>query len=502
MKYFWSVLLLLHFPQSGMMNRSEFVTISKNELHNRISGGWAGQTIGAAFGSYINSTENDVLLSDHDTIILPDGYLFKTFQNIQSLYDDVYRDLTFVQVIDSVGLEATASTFANAYAYTERVSGYAHQTVRYNILKGVGPPDSGHWLNNPHADDIDFQIEADFAGLMSPGMPQTASVICNKVGHIMNYGDGYYGGLYIATLYSLAFVSNDVKYLVEEGIKAIPLRSRFRECIDDVMRWHKQFPEDWRSTWDAVCTKWSDKTGCPDGTHNAANTDARLNAACITLALLYGQGDFMKTFEIFVRMGEKAHCSPASAGGILGVMIGYDNLPLHWKNDLEKIKSMPFEFTAMSLDDACDASYRHALQVIRDNGGKVRGEGVVIKKQRSHEVKFERSFEGHHPRERRSFQDTLVYKNFQFEFEGIGFVIKGETLSPTSPGEVIQAELYLNNKFMEKITLPTQFFSQKSDLYWKYQLPHRKHQVKLKVLDSGESKLKLKELIVYDVSIH
>ena len=44
--------------------------------------------------------------------------------------------------------------------------------ARYNLLRGLAPPASGHWHNNPDADDIDFQIEADFIGLMSPGLPR------------------------------------------------------------------------------------------------------------------------------------------------------------------------------------------------------------------------------------------------------------------------------------------------------------------------------------------
>ena len=76
-------------------------------------------------------------------------------------------------------------------------------------MNGLTPPQSGHWLNNPCADDIDFQIEADFAGLMNPGMVNSAIEICDKVGHIMNYGDGYYGGVFVATLYSLALISEN-----------------------------------------------------------------------------------------------------------------------------------------------------------------------------------------------------------------------------------------------------------------------------------------------------
>ena len=101
------------------------------------------------------------------------------------------------------------------------------------------PPASGHWLNNPHADDIDYQIEADFAGLMTPGMPNTASEISDKIGHIMNYGDGWYGGVYIGAMYSLAFISDDINIVVQEALKTIPENSRFHQCMNDVIQWHR-----------------------------------------------------------------------------------------------------------------------------------------------------------------------------------------------------------------------------------------------------------------------
>ena len=39
---------------------------------------------------------------------------------------------------------------------------------------------------------------------MHPGMPNSAARFTDDVGHIMNYGDGWYGGVYVAALYSLA----------------------------------------------------------------------------------------------------------------------------------------------------------------------------------------------------------------------------------------------------------------------------------------------------------
>ena len=138
-----------------------------------------------------------------------------------------------------------------------------------------------------HADDLDFQIEADFAGLMSPGMPNAASEFCDRAGHIMNYGDGWYGGVYVAAMYSLSFVSDDIGFIVEEALKTIPEQSRYHRCMKDVIAWHKQYPGDWKRTWFECEKKWSSDIGCPDGVFVPFNIDAVTNSAYIRIGLLY-----------------------------------------------------------------------------------------------------------------------------------------------------------------------------------------------------------------------
>jgi hypothetical protein len=73
-------------------------------------------------------------------------------------------------------LNATADAFAEAFA--QKGYNYGTPIKPHGIISFTGSsirPASGHWMNNPHADCIDFQIEADFAGLMSPGMPLAAN---------------------------------------------------------------------------------------------------------------------------------------------------------------------------------------------------------------------------------------------------------------------------------------------------------------------------------------
>jgi hypothetical protein len=231
--------------------------ISKTELHNKIKGGWAGQVIGCTYGGPTEFKWNGTMIGDHVPIPWDDSRMLWYYENAPGLYDDVYMDLTFVDVFEKYGLDAPDSLHALAFANAGYRLWHANQAARYNILNGIMPPASGHWKNNPHADDIDFQIEADFAGLMAPGMVNSATDIGWRIGHIMNYGDGVYGGIYVAAMYSLAFIYDDIEFIVNEALKTIPPESEFYQCIADVIQWHKQYPNDWKKAWFEAQKKWT-----------------------------------------------------------------------------------------------------------------------------------------------------------------------------------------------------------------------------------------------------
>ncbi len=287
-------------------------------------------------------------------------------------------DLTFVQVFEKHGLKAPTDSFANAFAYASYPLWHANQAARYNLLNGIKAPASGHWMNNPHADDIDFQIEADFAGLMAPGMTQVSSAVCDSIGHIMNYGDGWYGGVYVAAMYSLAFVSDDIQWIVKEGLKTIPAQSKYRQCMEAVIAAHKKYPDDWKRAWFEVERNWSEDLYCPDGVHTPFNIDATVNSAYILIGLLYGNGDFTRTMDISMRCGQDADCNPASAAGILGTMIGYSKIPEKYLEALRIVEDRNFVYTTASLNDLYRMSFDQALAVIKENRGTVTAEGVTI----------------------------------------------------------------------------------------------------------------------------
>ena len=473
--------------------------LTKTELTDKIKGGWAGQVIGCTFGGPTEFRFKGSMINDYQPIPWDEERCLWYYNNAPGLYDDIYMDLTFVDVFEKEGLDAPAKSHALAFANAEYQLWHANQAARYNILNGIMPPQSGHWLYNPHSEDIDFQIEADFAGLMSPGMVNVSSEICDKVGHIMNYGDGWYGGVYVAAMYALAFISDDVDYVVTEALKAIPVESEFYKCMNDVINWYYQFPDDWKETWFEVEKKWSADIGCPDGVFRDFNIDAKINAAYILIGLLYGESDYSKTMEISTRCGQDSDCNPASAGGILGTMLGYSNIPEFWKKPVYAVEDMDFKYTTMSLNDVYEIGTKHALAMVQKNGGNVSGENIELPVKEITPVKLEVGFRGHHPIKRYAINKRLNIQNpeLNLDFDGNGFALTGWARSSVGDTD-IELEMSIDGAASEKFIMPTSSQHRRLELAWKYQLNEGKHFIKIKMLDPKEGvRVDVGDLIIY-----
>ncbi|MEJ7589549.1 MAG: ADP-ribosylglycohydrolase family protein [Ferruginibacter sp.] len=481
------------------MQAQKTLTISKNVLHDKLKGGWAGQTIGVTFGGPYEFRFQGTFIGDYQPLLWYNGYLKNTMINNPGLYDDLYMDLTFVDVFEKFGLDAPLDSFANAFAHAGYALWHANQAARYNILNGIKAPQSGYWKNNPHADCIDYQIESDFAGLMSPGMPNTASQISDKIGHIMNYGDGWYGGVFIGAMYTLAYNNNNIPFIVKEALKTIPKQSEFYQCINDVIGWYQKYPNDWKQTWLEVQRKWANDIGCPDGVFAPFNIDSKVNSAYVVIGLLYGGGDFTKTLEITTRCGQDADCNPSSVGGILGTVLGYNKIPAYWKQGLSEAEGIDFKYTTMSLNDVYDIGFRHALANIERNGGKINGDQIMIKTQTPEPVKFEKSFEGVYPVKKMPAQWSANKDEISFDFEGTGFVLRGDASKWESKSDyVFNTDLYIDGQKTESIKLPVRFTTRRHELAWKYDLPKGKHSVVIKIKNPlDEHPINLMEAIIY-----
>lgn len=136
-------------PTAPSIDYGSTFEIDEATLRDKIRGGWAGQTIGCTYGGPTEFKYKGALISDEAPIVWYDDYAYDTFRDDPGLYDDVYMDLTFVEVMQRYGIDAPAEVYARAFANADYKLWHANQAARYNILHGIMPPASGHWHNNP-----------------------------------------------------------------------------------------------------------------------------------------------------------------------------------------------------------------------------------------------------------------------------------------------------------------------------------------------------------------
>lgn len=343
-------------------------------LEDKIRGGWAGQMIGVSFGA---PTE---FRFKGRTI---DGSIAWKPENVANAIDqdDLYVEMTFAEVMDRLGLDATTEQYGEMFKDSQYDLWHANAGARRLLNHGIKAPWSGHPKYNAHANDIDFQIESDFIGLMTPGLPQEANKYADRVGRVMNYGDGLYGGMFFGGMYAAAFFESDPRKVVEAGLASIPAGSGYAKVVREVLAWSARHPDDWKQTWRLVTDKWDRDDPCPDGALDSFNIDARLNGAYVALGLLYGRGDFARTLDVSTRAGQDSDCNPSSAAGILGVILGYERIPDEWKGGINRLAATKFRFTRYSFDEITQSTLKRALKVIEGAGGRVTPTEVLVPRQ-------------------------------------------------------------------------------------------------------------------------
>ena len=473
------------------------IIISKETLMDKIKGGWIGKAIGCTYGGPTEFKYCGTMINDNIDIPWYVGYLKYTMLNCPGLYDDIYMDLTFVDVFEKKGLDADVTDFAQAFAYAEYPLCEANQQARYNIMHGIMPPASGHWLNNPHADDIDFQIEADYAGLMSPGMPNAASYYTDAIGHIMSYGDGWYGGVYIAAMYSLAFISDDIEFIVTEALKTIPEESKYYKCMSDVISWHKKYPDNWEITW-ALCQKyWSYDIGCVRAVRHEFDIDALINSAYVIIGLLYGQGDFEKTIDIATRCGQDSDCNPSTAGGILGTMLGYSSIPEKWMEGVSETEDIKFIYTDISLNDVYKMSFNQALQVISRNAGSVGDQNVTIHYTSPKAVRLEQSFANLWPSDVRII-NLPIGSVGEISFHGKAIAIH-HLMTSHDNDYVAQVEIVIDGVVYETVDLPSDNNKRRQEILYKYDLDEGDHTVLMRWINAKDiASIDITRAVIYN----
>jgi len=348
-------------------DKIEYQKISKEEYISKMKAAWIGQMIGVGWSAptefrYIGEI---IPLSEVPEY---DGNTVNSFGQ-----DDIYVEMTFIKTLDKHGIDCSNKQAGLDFANSGYMLWGANEMARENLRYGIAPPESSHPEYHKGADWIDYQIEADFSGIICPGMPYQVIDLGEKFGRLMNYGDGLYAGQFMGGLYAAAYFESDMHKIIEAGLACIPSQSQYAECIRDVVKWHEKNPLNWENTWQLIEEKYRNNPEYQKyKTVNESywvEMDAKLNAAYIIMGLLYGNGDIDKTIVITTRCGRDSDCNPSSAAGVLFASLGMEGID---KKYYEKLNyETKFAYTDFNFTELIQTCTKLTEQFILKSKGKI-----------------------------------------------------------------------------------------------------------------------------------
>lgn len=363
--------LLTSLCAQDSASNDQYQKISLAEYRDKMKGGWIGQMAGVCWGAPTEFRYNGRIIPENETPAWKPEMIDGSFGQ-----DDIYVEMTFLRTLELYGLDVSIRQAGIDFANSEYPLWHANVCGRRNLRMGIAPPNSSRPEFSECADDIDYQIEADYSGLISPGMPNNAVRLGEIFGRLMNYGDGLYAGQFVGAMYAEAFFETDVVKVIEKALKAIPAESQYAEMVRDVLQWKKEFPNDWLACWEKIDEKYQRNPAYRQwscsGPDSDFNIDAKINGAYILVGLLYGNGNMDETIVISMRCGQDSDCNPSNAAGVLGVILGAKGISPKFSEKLSNEKV--FDHTAYTVPALMEVSEKLAIQSVEKEGGFIREE--------------------------------------------------------------------------------------------------------------------------------
>ncbi len=311
------------------------------DLQQRLLGAWLGRCAGCMLGKPVEGRSRDQIeailkaageypLTDYFPALpqVPDGVPYRPptdpclRPNITHSVRDDDTDYTILglHILETHGPDFTSRQVADTWlgrlpfhlVYTAERAAYR------NLVNEVWPPESAR-VDNPYREWIGAQIRCDGFAYCAAGWPQKAAEFAFRDAAVSHVKNGIYGEMFFAALIAAVLAGQELEAAIATGLSEIPARCRLAEAVSDVLQWCAE-DTDWPLTWDKIMAKY--------GHYHPVHTIN--NAALVLMGLLHANGDFGRAICIAVMGGLDTDCNGATAGSVIGGLLGADQLPDQW----------------------------------------------------------------------------------------------------------------------------------------------------------------------------
>ncbi|WP_373516799.1 ADP-ribosylglycohydrolase family protein [Pricia sp.] len=281
--------------------------LSYRNYYNKVLGGWIGKCAGGILGAPIEGFKrfNDIPYSDA---------LFATnFAN-----DDLDLQVLWLDMLLKKGKTVRESDFKQHWLKHVEFPWCEYGIATKNMRLGLDNPDTGRHNNGYWNTGMGSPIRSEIWGMVNPGLPEKAAFYAGMDSQLDHDGFSVTAEQYLAACEAIAFLENDVKKVLKKGLDHIPSDSDCAKMVEQIFEWDDKYD------FDIVAGKIKSRYG------DADFTAAPMNVAFIIVSLLHANNSFDFMMDA-LHLGHDSDCVVATAGALLGIVLGYDAIPEVWK---------------------------------------------------------------------------------------------------------------------------------------------------------------------------
>jgi ADP-ribosylglycohydrolase len=335
--------------QRGKSPKLPSFGLTPQQLKRKLHGAWLGRCCGCLLGKplecYKRKTQEGYL---KDTGQWPLSYyphldetarekhhisansadaMFENLKGFMPADDDTNYTVIGLNILKQYGRDFKPVDVANYWLINVPMfwTCTAERIAYRNFANLILPPDSATY-RNIYREWIGAQIRADFFGYVCPGNPELAAEFAWRDASISHVKNGIYGEMWVAAMLAASFVTDDLLRIIEAGLSQISAKSRLHESIRIVIDWYHAGVTI-EEAHDRIHNEWDENT-------NYGWVHTISNAMIVASALLWGKNDYGKTICYAVQAAMDTDCNGATAGSIIGAVLGSDGIDAKWSDPI------------------------------------------------------------------------------------------------------------------------------------------------------------------------
>lgn len=268
--------------------------------------------------------------------------------------DIIYTQLALL-IMEENGTDFSVGDVGKAWLKYLPFACTAEEVALNNLKKGISPEKTAE-IDNPYTDLIGAAIRSDGFAYAAPGWPEKASCMAYNDAFLSHRGDGIYAEMFLAAAQSAAFAVGDPIDALYIGLTEIPENCRLYKDIE----WALDLAKNVKDCNDA-------RSLVDERFYGKDPVYANSNLCLIVFGIFLSGGDIVKGLSQIVAMGMDNDCTAASAGSILGAVLGKKNIPEYlYKRFNDTVDTYLISVPKFNVDDMAERFLKLAEKIYND----------------------------------------------------------------------------------------------------------------------------------------